>query len=207
MTLIVCFLLFITFSPIDVTQRTNDRDLSRFDWHLQHCCDHEADLFIILFVNYFIINFLLWNSIVLKPMKLAAVFLHELSHATAAWLTGGRVGQIEVYEDEGGITHYSGGIKALIIPAGYLGCAFWGGMLVGMSGSRFGASLAAGLFMSVLILTLAYSPNAVVVGISIFFTAITAVFLWLDWYIMEFTFIQYVTLVRDKKRIVRNGPG
>ena len=42
----------------------------------------------------------------MKPMKLIAVFVHEMSHATACWLTCGKVEGIEVHLNEGGVTKY-----------------------------------------------------------------------------------------------------
>lgn len=35
--------------------------------------------------------------------------LKEFGHATACWLTGGKVHGIEVYKNEGGVTKYTGG--------------------------------------------------------------------------------------------------
>lgn len=62
---------------------------------------------------------------------------------SACWLTGGSVKKIEVYSNEGGVTGYTGGIRILVIPAGYVGGAFWGGALVALSGNRVGATCAA----------------------------------------------------------------
>lgn len=190
--LITFFVLFVTFSPIDVTSKEENN--ARIDWHLTTCCDEQTRLFLFMFAGYFIINYALWNTVILKPMKLCAVFLHELSHATACWITGGRVGKIQVDLDEGGITHYSGGLKTFIVPAGYLGCALWGGLLVAASGSRLGSTFASGLFMSVLILTLAYSPNTIVIVLSLSFTVLTGVCIFLEWYVFDFLFLPYVTL-------------
>lgn len=39
------------------------------DWQLQSCCNTEEIVFIVLLVVYFVINFLLWNTFILKPMK------------------------------------------------------------------------------------------------------------------------------------------
>jgi Peptidase M50B-like len=96
----------------------------------------------------------LWNTFVLKPMKLLTVFLHEMGHATACWITGGSVKKIEVYNNEGGVTGYSGGIRCIVIPAGYVGSAFWGGAIVTLSGGRIGSTIAAGIVMSFLLISL-----------------------------------------------------
>jgi len=39
----------------------------------------------------------------------------------ACWFSGGSVRKIEVYENEGGVTGYTGGCRILVIPAGYVG--------------------------------------------------------------------------------------
>ena len=94
------------------------------------CCGTEEIVFLVLFGSYFVINLLLWKTFILKPMKLMAVFVHEMGHATMCWLTGGKVNAINVETNEGGVTKYQGGNRCCIIPAGYLGGAFVGGLLV-----------------------------------------------------------------------------
>jgi hypothetical protein len=46
-----------------------------------------------------------------------------MGHATACWLTGGKVEGIEVHGDEGGVTKYVGGWRWFIIPAGIAHCS------------------------------------------------------------------------------------
>ena len=41
-----------------------------------------------------------------------------MGHATACWMTCGKVHGIEVYGNEGGVTKYTGGWRWFIIPAG-----------------------------------------------------------------------------------------
>jgi len=66
--------------------------------------------------------------------------------AVAAWLTGGSVDKVEVYQNEGGVTHFRGGFRPCVIPAGYVGVSFWGGVFVALSGSRVGSTVAASIF-------------------------------------------------------------
>jgi hypothetical protein len=120
------------------------------DWNLSSCCGTEETLFIVCFSLFFAINLALWNTAIMKPMKLIAVFIHEMGHATACWMTGGKVEGIEVYNNEGGVTKYRGGKRWFIIPAGYLGGAFWGGFFVVMSG-----------------MLLDYYPNMHVIGLPV----------------------------------------
>jgi Peptidase M50B-like len=86
------------------------------DWDLSTCCKAEEIWFLSLAGGYFVINFILWNTFIIKPMKLIAVFFHEYSHAAACWMTGGTVTAIEVYNNEGGVTKYRGGMRCIIIP-------------------------------------------------------------------------------------------
>lgn len=78
-----------------------------------------------------------------------------MSHASAAWLTCGKVKKIEVYHNEAGVAAYSGGIQMIIIPAGYVGGAFWGAAFVTLSGNRIGATVAACVVATALIIALA----------------------------------------------------
>lgn len=65
--------------------------------------------------------FALWQTPVVVPLKILVVFLHELSHALAAWLTGGDVLQISVSAQQGGFAITRGGNLFAILTAGYLG--------------------------------------------------------------------------------------
>jgi hypothetical protein len=77
-----------------------------------------------------------------------------VNSASAAWLTGGSVDKIEVYQNEGGVTHFRGGIRPCIVPAGYVGVSLWGGVFVALSGSRVAATVAASFFCFALIVCL-----------------------------------------------------
>jgi hypothetical protein len=163
------------------------------DWQLSTCCGTEETVFCCLFAGYFIINLALWKTALLKPMKLIAVFIHEMSHATACWWTGGQVEAIEVYTNEGGVTKYRGGVRAIIIPAGYVGGAFWGGVFVTLSGDRIAATVAGSIFIVSMLVSLRFSPNKVLVMLMLGFTSVTALFIFLDWFVYS-PLLQYVIL-------------
>lgn len=163
------------------------------DWQLTKCCGTEETIFCCLFAGYFIVNLALWKTPLLKPMKLIAVFIHEMGHATACWWTGGQVEAIEVYNNEGGVTKYRGGIRAIIIPAGYVGGAFWGGVFVTLSGDRIASTVAAGIFILSMLVSLRFSPNKVLVMLTLGFTVVTALFIFLDWFVYS-PLLQYVIL-------------
>ncbi|MDZ4769236.1 MAG: M50 family metallopeptidase [Chloroflexota bacterium] len=79
------------------------------------------------------IVFILWNipllSGVLYPFRLFVTFVHESGHGIAALISGGEFGQMVLSSDGSGHALTSGGIRALILPAGYLGAALFGAVL------------------------------------------------------------------------------
>lgn len=68
----------------------------------------------------------LWQTPVVLPLKILVVFLHELSHALAAWATGGSVEQISISAQQGGFAVTRGGNLFAILSAGYLGSLLLG---------------------------------------------------------------------------------
>ncbi|KIN72167.1 M50 family metallopeptidase [Sulfitobacter guttiformis] len=74
--------------------------------------------------------FAFWQTPVVVPLKILIVFLHELSHALAALLTGGSVVQISLSPDQGGFAITRGGNLFVILTAGYLGSLVLGVMLL-----------------------------------------------------------------------------
>jgi len=63
----------------------------------------------------------LWFTPAIIPLKILIVFFHELSHAIAAWATGGSVESISLSPQQGGVTVTRGGNVFLQMSAGYLG--------------------------------------------------------------------------------------
>lgn len=74
--------------------------------------------------------FALWQTPVVVPLKILIVFLHELSHALAAWGTGGAVIQISLSPQQGGFAITRGGNLFVILSAGYLGSLALGALLL-----------------------------------------------------------------------------
>lgn len=85
------------------------------------------ELFIILAVVIF--SILIWDTIILYPVKLFVVLLHEISHGIAAVLTGGKIVSIEIFENLGGQCLTSGGVSFVVASAGYLGSLCFGSLL------------------------------------------------------------------------------
>jgi Peptidase M50B-like len=163
------------------------------DWQLQGCCDTRDIVFLCCYVGYSLFTMFLMESVVVKPMKLIAIFIHEMGHASAAWLTGGTIQKIEVYQNEGGVAHFGGGFRPAVIPAGYVGVSFWGGVFVALSGSRIGATIAASLFMFSLLVCLKFSPNTLLIWLCVGFILITLTATLIEWLVFN-PILEYVTL-------------
>lgn len=75
----------------------------------------------------------LWNfpqvQGLLYPLRLFTTYIHEAGHGLAALLTGGSVIGFAVSADGSGVATTAGGARWLILPAGYLGTAFFGSLL------------------------------------------------------------------------------
>lgn len=99
----------------------------------------------------------LWDSVVVWPLRLFVVFLHELSHGLAAVVTGGAIVRIELSPAEGGLCVTRGGARWFVLSAGYLGSLLWGVLflLVGARGRRDREAVSV-LGVMTLIVTLVY---------------------------------------------------
>ena len=84
----------------------------------------------IAFILIFIAVALLWNTIVMYPLKIFVVFMHEVSHGLAAIATGGEIVSLNVNQHEGGLAKTRGGSRFWILSAGYLGSLLWGGFIL-----------------------------------------------------------------------------
>jgi hypothetical protein len=92
-----------------------------------------------------------------------------------------------------GVTNFRGGFRPAIVPAGYVGVAFWGGVFVALSGSKLGATIASSVFMFALLVCLRYSPNALLVGLCIGFIVVTLAVVLIEWLVFE-GILEYITL-------------
>jgi hypothetical protein len=137
---------------------TMSHDTTDTVWRLHGCCEREESIFLGLYFLYGIMIHCFYMQEVFYPFKLLAVFVHEMGHGSAAWLTCGKVKSIKVNLDQSGTAAYSGGVQWVVIPAGYVGGAFWGAAFVALSGSRIGATVAACLVSTALLISLAYVP-------------------------------------------------
>jgi hypothetical protein len=118
---------------------------------------------IYLIIGYTVGILILWNVPYLKeilyPFKLVTVALHEFGHASAGWLTGAKIKSIEVNPNEGGVTHMYGGNPYCTLPAGYLGSAFWGAVMILSGFNLLASKIVAGIVGVALLITLFYASN------------------------------------------------
>lgn len=157
------------------------------------CCNDQQTLFILFYIAFSSFAFVVLRTDVAKPLRMVSTFLHEYSHATACWLTGGDVKTIQVFHNEGGVTQYTGGWRCLIIPAGYLGSGIWAAVLVVLSGGRRTATVAAVVFIVALLAALCYSPNKTMVILNVCYTIVLAIFILVEWFVYS-PILQFVIL-------------
>ena len=117
---------------------------------------------------------LLWQSPVIAPLKLLVVFLHELSHALATWLTGGRVVEFVVTGYQSGHVISAGGSRFIILSAGYLGSLLFGLLFYRLSRyPRLTDVCLAVLALTMLIVGMGYAGS----GYTLLFAVVVAVLL------------------------------
>ncbi len=71
-----------------------------------------------------------WVGLIFYPFHLFGTFVHEMAHGLAAIITGGKFLKFIVRPDFSGVATTAGGISWIIVSAGYLGSAIFGGLLV-----------------------------------------------------------------------------
>ena len=64
------------------------------------------------------------------PFRLLLTIVHELGHGLAALLTGGSFVRFQIAADGSGLAYTAGGLRFVVIPAGYLGVALFGAVLI-----------------------------------------------------------------------------
>lgn len=82
----------------------------------------------------------LWNTIIIKPIKLFTVFLHELGHAFMALVTGSHITALKIYFNESGhvISLPKNWFSAFFIAnGGYLGSVIFAICILLLKNTRF----------------------------------------------------------------------
>ncbi len=79
-------------------------------------------------------TFALWQvrelSALVYPFRLFVTLIHELGHGVSAALTGGRFVSLEVMSNGAGLATTAGGMRFIVIQAGYLSTALFGAVLL-----------------------------------------------------------------------------
>lgn len=113
--------------------------------------------YVILLLTLFIVK-IPALSIIFMPLNQFSTLIHELSHALATVLTGGHVSGMTIVPDgmgHGGLTFSQGGLRFLIIQAGYMGTTLFGCALVALSKNpRYSKIILQGLALMTLLSTI-----------------------------------------------------
>ena len=118
----------------------------------------------------FLVLLFCWNWAFIYPIKVFVVLLHELGHGLAAELTGGDMVRIELSSNLGGVCWSSGGIRWIVLTAGYLGSMFFGGIiLVAAAKSRRDKDISTFIGICVIALTLYAVRNLFGIGFGLLF--------------------------------------
>jgi len=127
--------------------------------------------FVLGFALFFAALWLLWDTVLVYPLKIFVVLLHETSHAVAAVATGGSIQRITLDPLQGGACHCPGGNAFLTLSAGYLGSLLWGGLMISAARSqRVKTGVVNGLIGGLVIgLTILYVRNGFGIAFGIAF--------------------------------------
>lgn len=74
-------------------------------------------------------SYFVWNTIIIYPIKLIVVTLHEISHGIAAVISGGEVISLDIGFNLGGKCTTQNGEQMLIASSGYLGSFIFGALI------------------------------------------------------------------------------
>ncbi len=120
-----------------------------------------------------VVSIFIWNTLLIYPIKLLVVILHEVSHAIATIFTGGSVISMNVSTNLGGGVSSEGGNEFIIASAGYLGSLLFG-ILIFFSAKNKSLNLRSSTIIAVLLLLFAanFFTDAIVIIFTIFYSAL-----------------------------------
>ena len=117
--------------------------------------------------------FYFWNHTILYPFKLLVVFFHETSHALATIVTGGKVKDFVVIQQQGGYVLSDGGNRFIILNSGYLGSLLWGLLIYTVAiKNKFNKVLMIGLGIIIGLITIVFVKNLFAVLFGLVLTAV-----------------------------------
>lgn len=102
----------------------------------------------------FVVVLIAWQTVgmegILYPIRLFVTLIHELGHGLAAIISGGEFRNFVVNANGSGVATTAGGSRWLILPAGYLGAALFGAILLVLT-NRLTATRAIAVGVSLLV--------------------------------------------------------
>ena len=99
------------------------------------------------------------------PFRLLLTLVHELGHGLAALITGGDFIRFQISPDGSGLAYTAGGWRFVVIPAGYLGVALFGALLIAIGHNHRLSRMAMGLIGGgMVLLTIRYAIPTIFTG-------------------------------------------
>lgn len=125
--------------------------------------EKQTDLLLAFFA--FFVAFALWQIAFLAPLvyplRLFVTMVHELGHGVAILFTGGDFVNYQVMSNGAGVAYSRGGVRPIIVSAGYVGTAIFGAALLYAADSGHSVNrpkwVAIALGIGFALLTLIYS--------------------------------------------------
>jgi hypothetical protein len=121
------------------------------------------------------------GRLALSPITFLNTFVHEYFHAILAWMTGGSVSRILVFNNGSGVTETSGGFPPLIASAGYVGSAIAGAVLLRLAHRERLARLLLMVGAALMVLGIAVLVRGEVLGVTIGLISAAVVFFAAKW--------------------------
>lgn len=118
-----------------------------------------------------------FTKVIFFPFTMFVTYLHEASHGLMALLTGGSIISFTMQMDTSGLAYTQGGIRFLILSAGYVGSTLWGCLLL-LASLKQKSYKPVLYFLSLFFLgfTILYARNFVAFTSGIFFAGIIFLF-------------------------------
>ena len=128
--------------------------------------------FFVIFISLLV----LWNTIIIKPIKLFTVFLHELGHAFMALITGSNITALKIYFNESGYVSSlpKDWFSAFFIAnGGYIGSALFAICILLLKNTKFKKYIIGVIAIIFLLVTFRYSG---IISFTMLYSVIFAVF-------------------------------
>jgi len=128
---------------------------------------------LVILLTILIISFFLWDTYFIYPIKLFVVLLHEISHAIATILSGGKIIEMNIGFDLGGKCETEGGNTIFIASAGYLGSLLWGLLFfLSPNNKKTGLWIIISISALILITTISVSANSTFVILALILSSL-----------------------------------